>query len=92
MIGFLVGAEIERARLDMEILQLSERLETRRVIDKAKAIPQRDVGLDEQGAYHALQRESRNRRKSMREIADAVLLSDDMRRKLSPQPGPSSDR
>jgi uroporphyrinogen-III synthase len=37
MIGFLVGAEIERARLDMENLQLSERLETRRVIDKAKA-------------------------------------------------------
>ena len=91
MIGFLVGAEIERARLDMENLQLSERLETRRVIDKAKAILQRDLGLDEQGAYHALQRESRDRRKSMREIADAVLLSDDMRRKLSSQLGTSQE-
>jgi uroporphyrinogen-III synthase len=89
MIGFLVGAEIERARLDMENLQLSERLETRRIIDKAKAILQRDLGLDEQGAYHALQRESRDRRKSMREIADAVLLSDDMRRKLAPPLKPS---
>jgi uroporphyrinogen-III synthase len=92
MIGFLVGAEIERARLDMENLQLSERLETRRAIDRAKAILQRDLGLDEQSAYHALQRESRDRRKSMREIADAVLLTDDMRRKLSPQPGPSPER
>ena len=64
---------------------------TRRVIDKAKAILQRDLGLDEQGAYHALQRESRDRRKSMREIADAVLLTEEMRRKLSPQPGASQE-
>ena len=92
MIGFLVGAEIERARLDMENLQLSERLETRRVIDKAKAILQRDMGLDEQGAYLALQRESRDRRKSMREIADAILLMDDMRRKLTAQSGPTAER
>jgi uroporphyrinogen-III synthase len=92
MIGFLVGAEIERARLDVENLQLSERLETRRVIDKAKAILQRDLGLDEQGAYHALQRESRNRRISMREIADAILLTDDMRSKLSQPPGHSPER
>ncbi len=91
MIGFLVGAEIERARLDMENLQLSERLETRRVIDKAKAILQRELGLDEQSAYHALQRESRDRRKSMREIADAILLTDDMRRKVSPQLGTSQE-
>jgi uroporphyrinogen-III synthase len=83
MIGFLVGAEIERARLDLENIQLSERLETRRVIDKAKAILQRDLSLDEQGAYLALQRESRDRRKSMREIADAILLAEEMRRKLA---------
>jgi uroporphyrinogen-III synthase len=92
MIGFLVGAEIERARLDMENAQLSERLETRRAIDKAKAILQRDLGIDEQGAYLALQRESRDRRKSMREIADAILLMDDMRRKLVSQPGPPAER
>ena len=72
-------AEIERARLDLENVQLSERLETRRVIDKAKAVLQRDLGLDEQGAYLALQRESRDRRRSMREIADAILLAEEMR-------------
>jgi hypothetical protein len=49
----------------------------------------RSVG-EQQSA--ALQRESRDRRKPMREIADAVLLIDDMRRKLSPQPGPSPRR
>jgi len=91
MIGFLVGAEIERARLDVENVQLSERLETRRILDKAKAILQRDLGLDEQGAYLALQRESRDRRKSMREIADAILLADEMRRRLGPSQTPSAE-
>jgi uroporphyrinogen-III synthase len=92
MIGFLVGAEIERARLDMENAQLSERLETRRILDKAKAILQRDLGIDEQGAYLALQRESRDRRKPMREIAEAILLSDDLRRRITPQRGPVVER
>ena len=92
MIGFLVGAEVERARLDMENLQLSERLETRRVIDKAKAVLQRDLGINEQEAYLALQRESRDRRKSMREIADAVLLIEEMRRRVTPSPSPSPER
>lgn len=80
MIGFLVGAEIERARLETENSKLSERLETRKLVERAKGILQRDLGMDEAGAYHALQRESRQRRKSMREIAEAVLLMEDMRR------------
>lgn len=90
-IGFLVGAEIERARLDLENIQLTERLETRRIIDRAKAILQRDLAIDEQEAYHALQRESRDRRKSMREIADAILLSDDMRRRAARQPSTANE-
>ncbi len=37
MIGFLVGAEIERARFEDENVELSDRLETRITIDRAKA-------------------------------------------------------
>lgn len=87
MIGFLVGAEIERARLETENSKLSERLETRKVIERAKGILQRDFGLDEAGAYHALQRESRQRRKSMREIAEAVLLMEEVRKSQQLQIG-----
>ena len=79
-IGVLVGAEIERARLETENSELSNRLETRKVVDKAKGILQRDLNLSEDDAYRAMQRESRQRRKSMREIADAILLSDNLRR------------
>ena len=79
-IGVLVGAEIERARLETENSELTNRLETRKVIDKAKGILQRDLNLSEDDAYRAMQRESRQRRKSMREIADAIVLSDNLRR------------
>ena len=41
---------------------------------------QRDFGLDEDSAYRAMQRESRQRRKSMREIAEAIILNEDLRK------------
>ena len=78
--GFLVGAEIELARLESENSQLSERLETRKVVDRAKGILQRDLGITEEEAYLTIQRQSRQRRRSKREIAEAILLADDLRR------------
>ena len=79
-IGFLVGAEIEMARLEGENSELSEQLETRKAIERAKGILQRDLQLSEQEAYITLQRQSRQRRKSMKEIAEAIVLSDDVKR------------
>ncbi len=79
-LGYLVGAEIERARLESENTQLTSRLETRKAVDRAKIVLQRDLQLTEEEAYQRMQRESRQRRKSMREIADAILLSEELRR------------
>lgn len=79
-LGYLVGAEIERARLETENSQLSNRLETRKLVDRAKSILQRDLSLSEDEAYQMMHRESRQRRKSMRDIADAILLSEELRR------------
>jgi len=78
--GHLVGAELERARLENENLELSDRLESRKHIERAKGVLQRDFGLDEDTAYKAMQRESRQRRKTMREIAEAILLNDELRK------------
>lgn len=78
--GFLVGAEIETARLEIENSQLSERLETRKVLDRAKGILQRDLGLTEEEAYLTIQRQSRQRRKTKKEIAEAIILTDELRR------------
>jgi uroporphyrinogen-III synthase len=79
-IGFLVGAEIEMARLEMEREELSDRLETRKVVDRAKGILQRDLKIDEEAAYAALRKQSRQKRRSMRELAEAIVLSDELRR------------
>jgi uroporphyrinogen-III synthase len=79
-IGFLVGAIIELARLESENLQLAEELETRKLVERAKGILQRDLKLTEEEAYLTLQRESRQRRKPMKDVADAILLADDLRR------------
>jgi uroporphyrinogen-III synthase len=80
MLGFLVGAEIERTRLETENLQLAGRLETRKAVDRAKGILQRDLAMSEDEAYRTMQRESRQRRISMREIADAIVLGDDLKK------------
>lgn len=79
-IGFLVGAIIELARLESENLQLAEELETRKLVERAEGILQRDLKLTEEEAYLTLQRESRQRRRPMKDVADAILLSDDLRR------------
>ena len=79
-LGFLVGAEIERARLETENAQLASRLEARKTVERAKGILQRDLAITEDEAYRTMQRESRQRRKSMREIAEAVLLGEDLKK------------
>ena len=84
MIGFFVGAEIEMVRLETENTLLSDRLEARKVIDRAKGILQRDLGMTEEEAYLTIQRQSRQRRKTKREIAEAIILSDELRRGRAP--------
>ena len=79
-IGFLVGAELEMARLDSERVLLADRLEVRKLMDRAKGILQRELHLDEEGAYLALQKQSRQKRKAIREIAEAIILTEEIRR------------
>jgi signal transduction protein with GAF and PtsI domain len=85
-IGFLVGAEIELARLEEANTTLSEQLQTRKVVERAKGILQRDLGLDEEQAYLMLQRQSRQKRKPMKQIAEAIILSDEVRGNTLMQP------
>ena len=79
-IGFLVGSEIEMARLEVENSQLSDRLEARKVIDRAKGILQRELGITEEEAYLTIQRQSRQRRQTKKEIAEALIIGDELRR------------
>lgn len=78
-IGFLMGAEIELARLEAANSDLSEKLRTRKLVERAKGILQRDLSLNEEQAYLALQSHSRQKRKSMKEVAEAILLADEFK-------------
>ena len=84
-IGFLVGAEIKMAQLEGEVSHLADQLESRKVIERAKGILQREMGLNEEEAYLRLQRESRQRRRSMREVASALILSDEVTKEREQQ-------
>jgi uroporphyrinogen-III synthase len=87
-IGFLVGAEIELARLEEANSNLSEQLRTRKIVERAKGILQRDMGLSEEQAYLTLQRQSRQKRIAMKDIAEAIVLSDEVKGGFKP-PDPS---
>jgi uroporphyrinogen-III synthase len=78
-IGFLVGAEIEMARLESENSSLARQLEARKLVERAKGILQRDLGLTEEQAYLTLQRQSRQKRRSMKEVAEAIVLSEEVK-------------
>jgi len=58
---------------------LSQQLETRKLVERAKGILQRDLGLTEEQAYLSIQRQSRQKRKTMKEIAEAIVLSEEVR-------------
>jgi signal transduction protein with GAF and PtsI domain len=91
-IGFLVGAEIEMARLESENSSLARQLEARKLVERAKGILQRDLGLTEEQAYLTLQRQSRQKRRSMKEVAEAIVLSEEVKnssRLAHNQGGPS---
>ncbi len=78
-IGYLAGAEIEMVRLETENSDLSQRLETRKLVERAKGILQRELGLTEEQAYLSIQRQSRQKRKTMKEIAEAIVLSEEVK-------------
>jgi transcriptional regulator with GAF, ATPase, and Fis domain len=80
-LAFLVGSEVERARLESEVLDLSAQLETKKLVDRAKRILQQSLNISEEAAYLLLQQESRKRRRSMRHIAEALVLSNELTQK-----------
>lgn len=59
--------------LEDEIADLSERLETRKRVDRAKGLLMEKMDMTEPEAFRWIQKTSMDRRLSMREVADAVI-------------------
>jgi GAF domain-containing protein len=75
---------IENARLMSEALEMKRTLEARKLMERAKGILQHKHNLTEEEAYLRLRNESRRLRRSMRDLAEAVILADDLERKKTP--------
>jgi response regulator NasT len=59
--------------LEKEVGDLTERLETRKAVDRAKSVLQKDLGLSEPDAFRWIQKTAMDLRLSMRQVADGVL-------------------
>ncbi len=73
-----VATAIDNSRLMSVAVDLKRTLETRKVIERAKGILQSKFGMSEEAAYLRLRDESRRRRKPMRDLAEAVILADEL--------------
>ena len=58
-----------------ELGDLKDTMETRKLVERAKGVLMDTQGLKEQDAFRKIQQLSMNTRKSMREIAQAILLT-----------------
>lgn len=65
----------QNQRLATEVENLQERLETRKLVDRAKGILMEAHSVNETEAYRRIQVQSMNLRKSMREVAEAIILA-----------------
>ncbi|OSC44267.1 response regulator, partial [Streptomyces sp. 4F] len=65
---------------EKEVEDLSQRLETRKLVDRAKSILQTQYGLTEPAAFRWIQKTSMDRRMSMRQVAEAVIEDDEEKR------------
>ncbi|SCD74050.1 response regulator receiver and ANTAR domain protein [Streptomyces sp. DvalAA-14] len=63
----------ELRALESEIADLSLRLETRKLVDRAKSVLQTKYGLSEPAAFRWIQKTSMDRRMSMQAVAQAVI-------------------
>lgn len=68
------------ARLLEETLEMKRQLETRKVVERAKGILQQRYSLSEEEAYLRLRNESRRLRRPMKELAEAIILAEDLSR------------
>lgn len=73
--------EVARSRfeqnqyLNKEVGSLQEKLEARKLIDRAKGILMDEQKLSESEAYRRIQQQSMNLRKTMKEVAEAIILA-----------------
>ncbi len=74
---------IENAELDLRARSAEEALTTRKLVERARDILAQEANILPSEAYRLIQKQSMDSRKSMREVAEAIILARDVRSKKS---------
>ncbi|MBM3245923.1 MAG: GAF and ANTAR domain-containing protein [Candidatus Omnitrophica bacterium] len=74
---------IENAELDLRARSAEEALTTRKAVERAKDILSQEANILPSEAYRLIQKQSMDSRKTMREIAEAIILTRDIKAKKS---------
>ncbi|MBI4706667.1 MAG: GAF and ANTAR domain-containing protein [Candidatus Omnitrophica bacterium] len=72
---------IENAELDLRARSAEEALTTRKLIERAKDILSQEANISSSEAFRLIQKQSMDTRKTMREIAEAIILARDIKGK-----------
>jgi uroporphyrinogen-III synthase len=73
------GGAIENARLFSESETLKDALESRKLIEKAKGILMKELSISENEAFKLIHKKSMDKRISMKEVANAIIISNEIR-------------
>ena len=76
--GIAIARFKEFSDIAAEAASLSGALETRKLVDRAKGVLMDKHGLPEREAFRRIQQQSMNSRKSMRDIAEAILIASEV--------------
>lgn len=77
-IGEQMGGAVAKARLMEEAATVRQQLEDRKIVERAKGIIQQKYNTTEEDAYFRLRNQSRRLRRPMRELAEAIILAEDL--------------
>ena len=70
----IISSAFVKIALDRKVSLLSDKLEERKIIEKAKGILMKEKNMSEDESYSYIRKEAMEKRKTMKEIADAILL------------------
>lgn len=75
LIEVTIARWTEQTSRRKELIQLKDRIETRKLVERAKGCLMDQQGLSESDAFRKIQQLAMNSRKTMREVAQAILLA-----------------
>ncbi len=71
---------IVNAELALQARLAQQELESRKLVERAKGIVMRSLGLSEEQAYLHIRKFSMDNRKTMKEVAEAIIMAEEMKK------------